>query len=150
MLVWPRQAAREAELLEEKRRREEAARREKERLERELEEQEMEEARQLLEQTRRKKGGALVSTRARAALAAALLHCEPCASQRMRLGCGTACCSSHHARTASARHPHTCACTPSSLSLIAHSRPLSLPPLTPALSLPPSRSRPTGQGRREV
>eukprot|EP00879_Flechtneria_rotunda_P015205 GHRR01015895.1.p1 GENE.GHRR01015895.1~~GHRR01015895.1.p1 ORF type:complete len:658 (+),score=275.95 GHRR01015895.1:165-2138(+) len=54
------QAAREQELLEEKRRREEAARREKERLERELEEQEMEEARQLLEQTRRKKGGALV------------------------------------------------------------------------------------------
>lgn len=54
------QAAREQELLEEKRRREEAARREKERLERELEEQEMEEARQLLEQTRKKKGGALV------------------------------------------------------------------------------------------
>lgn len=54
------QAAREQELLEEKRRREEAARREKERLERELEEQEMEEARQLLEQTRKKKGGAVV------------------------------------------------------------------------------------------
>lgn len=50
------QAAREQEALEERRRREEAARREKERLERELEEQEMEEARQLLEQTRRKKG----------------------------------------------------------------------------------------------
>ncbi|KAF8071218.1 TIF3A1 [Scenedesmus sp. PABB004] len=54
------QAAREQELLEEKRRREEAARREKERLERELEEQEMEEARQLLEQTRKKKGGTAV------------------------------------------------------------------------------------------
>lgn len=56
------QAQREQEVLEEKRRREEAARREKERLERELEEQEMQEARQLLEQARKKgKGGAVVS-----------------------------------------------------------------------------------------
>ncbi len=51
-------AAREAELADEKRRREEALRREKDRLERELEERELEEAKAMLEAASKKKPGA--------------------------------------------------------------------------------------------